>query len=76
MTATVHKLESARREGLGDCLRHRSGGLRPEPVVSALRAPAAIAGPSPDFIRRGRNPDLEPPSRFEPTVKRDGDVVL
>lgn len=33
-------------------------------------------GPSPDFVRRGRNPDLEPPSKFQPTVKRDGDVVL
>lgn len=33
-------------------------------------------GPSPDFIRRSRNPDLEPPARFEPTVKQPGDVVL
>lgn len=35
-----------------------------------------IAGPSPSFIARTRNPELEPPARFEPTLKREGDVVI
>ncbi len=33
-------------------------------------------GPSDRFIRRGRNPDLLSPVRFERTVKRVGDLVL
>lgn len=37
-----------------------------------------IAGPSPDFIRRGRNPELaaNPPVRFVPTIKGPNDVVI
>jgi hypothetical protein len=56
----------------------RSAALRAESLFHASQAkPAAtIAGPSPDFIRRGRNPDLEPPAKFVPTVKRAGDIVL
>jgi hypothetical protein len=55
----------------------RSGVLRTEPLrVAALRAPAAIAGPSQAFVSLTRNPHLEPPSRFEPTVKAEGDIVL
>lgn len=55
----------------------RSAVLRTEPLrVSALRAAAAIVGPSPAFVALTRNPELESPRRFEPTVKRDGDVVL
>jgi hypothetical protein len=56
----------------------RSGLLRTTPisVVVAVPEPAAIAGPSEQFIRRSRNPELRSPARFEPTVKREGDVVL
>jgi hypothetical protein len=35
-----------------------------------------VRGPSRDFIRRSRNPDLPSPVRFEPTVKGEGDLVL
>jgi hypothetical protein len=35
-----------------------------------------VRGPSHQFIRRSRNPDLVPPARFEPTVKGEGDVVI
>jgi hypothetical protein len=44
--------------------------------ASQAKPSAAIAGPSPDFIRRSRNPDLPPPARFEPTPKQNGDVVI
>jgi hypothetical protein len=59
-------------------LRGRSGAVPSEPLygVSGLRPPAAIAGPSKDFVSLTRNPDLEPPARFEPTPKQPGDVVL
>lgn len=33
-------------------------------------------GPSLRFLRLTRNPALRSPVRFEPTVKRDGDLVL
>lgn len=33
-------------------------------------------GPSLRFLRIGRNPALESPQRFEPTKKREGDLVL
>jgi hypothetical protein len=58
---------------------HRSGVLRTEPVpVSALRAPAVIAGPARSFIELTRNIELaeRAPRRFEPTVKEAGDVVI
>jgi hypothetical protein len=32
--------------------------------------------PRPDFIRRSRNPSLPPPPRFEPTIKRPGDIEI
>jgi hypothetical protein len=59
-------------------LRGRSAALRAEPLFQASQAkPAAtIAGPSPSFIALTRNPDLEPPTRFVPTIKNDGDVVI
>jgi hypothetical protein len=59
-------------------LRGRSGAPSGLSLVSQSQAkpPAAIAGPSPDFIRRSRNPDLPPPARFEPTPKQNGDVVI
>ena len=66
-------------DGIGAMpLRGRSGVLRTEPcsTVSALRAPAAIAGPSRSFVSLTRNPDLVPPARFEPTVKGANDVVI
>lgn len=55
---------------------HRAGRA-PHRVTTCLdqRRPSAIA-PSKTFIALTRNPSLEPPSRFEPTVKREGDVVL
>jgi len=34
------------------------------------------AGPSREFVGLTRNPGLRSPVRFEPTVKRDGDVVI
>jgi hypothetical protein len=59
----------------------RSGVLRTEPccTVSALRAPATIADRiygSEQFIRRSRNPEIEAPARFVPTVKGENDVVI
>ena len=33
-------------------------------------------GPSPAFVRRGRNPDLPQPVKFEPTKKNPGDVEI
>lgn len=44
------------------CLDH-SAGIR-------------IAGPSERFVSLTRNPNLRPPVRFEPTIKKPGDVVL
>lgn len=52
---------------------------RPAPklrVVTNEAPPAAIAGPSPAFVSLTRNPSLEPPARFEPTVKGDDGVVI
>ena len=34
------------------------------------------AAPSREFIARGRNPALDAPARFEPTVKKPGEFVL
>jgi hypothetical protein len=33
-------------------------------------------GPSADFIRRTRNPDLEPPEKVERTAKGPKDIVI
>jgi hypothetical protein len=33
-------------------------------------------GPSLSFLRLTRNPFLPQPAKFEPTRKRDGDVVI
>lgn len=33
-------------------------------------------GPSHSFLSLTRNPSLEPPQRFEPTAKAEGDIVL
>lgn len=33
-------------------------------------------GPSASFVAIGRNVKLKPPVRFEPTIKRDGDIVI
>lgn len=33
-------------------------------------------GPSERFLKLTRNPDVESPVRFEPTVKGAGDVVI
>ena len=62
----------------GRCATRRSGLLRTEPEVSALREPAAIAGPSERFIGLTRNVELahNPPTKFIPTVKNEGDIVL
>jgi hypothetical protein len=50
---------------------------RAEPV-SRLRPSdeCRYRGPSLAFVALTRNPHLEPPARFEPTVKRPGDLVL
>jgi hypothetical protein len=32
--------------------------------------------PSRSFLNLTRNPSLEPPARFEPTAKAEGDIVL
>jgi hypothetical protein len=45
----------------------------------SLRSPWVLVrkkGPSLSFIMRTRNPFLESPERFEPTVKREGDIIL
>lgn len=46
---------------------------RPSGRVSDYRG-----GPSPQFVALTRNPELavNPPARFEPTIKAPGDVVL
>jgi hypothetical protein len=88
MTAKL-KLVASRPSEKTDCVRAdelraipahagRSGVLRTEPEVSALRAPAAIAKVygSPEFIARDRNPALESPTRFVATVKGPDDVVI
>jgi hypothetical protein len=68
--------------GDGRCPSGRSAALRVESscTVSKLRSAAAIASErtfgSPQFIRRSRNPSLESPTRFEPTVKGENDVVI
>ena len=59
---------------LGDYALSPSGLSR---CASQSKTTAAIAsGPSESFIRRSRNPDLEPPARFTRTVKAEGDIVL
>lgn len=35
-----------------------------------------LGDPSERFIKLSRNPDLPPPQRFEPTEKREGDIIL
>lgn len=53
-----------------------------KPALSIVPTPPTLAeqlgqaGPSREFVARGRNLDLRSPVRFEPTVKRDGDVVI
>jgi hypothetical protein len=53
---------------------------RQSPSQSALSRPfgrpSTIAGPSQAFVSLTRNPHLEPPLRFEPTVKGENDVVI
>jgi hypothetical protein len=61
---------------VGDAVPARAASLRPQPASRFSQSGIAIAGPSPDFIRRSRNPDLASPARFEPTPKNDGDVVI
>jgi hypothetical protein len=53
--------------------------LRPSGLshsASQAKPAAAIAGPSRGFISLTRNPALESPERFEPTVKGVDDVVI
>ena len=66
------------RQELGDCAL-RTVATRASPRACFTSRPEASVnyrGPSESFIRRGRNPEIEPPARFEPTVKAEGDVVL
>jgi hypothetical protein len=63
------------RQYSGDAFGPRHSRAEP---VSRLR-PAdecRYRGPSEAFVSLTRNPSLESPSRFEPTVKNEGDVVL
>lgn len=47
-----------------------------------MTAPERVAGelveggPSPEFVRRTRNPSVEPPARFEPVPKQPGSFEL
>jgi hypothetical protein len=60
----------------GRCLTARAGR---EPSQSSLSRPSGgcrYRGPAPSFIALTRNPALDSPARFEPTVKREGDIVI
>jgi hypothetical protein len=69
-------------QGLGDAVPARAGRPPARPNLRCVGDTATITIAeervfgSPQFIRRGRNPNLESPARFEPTTKNDGDVVL
>lgn len=41
-----------------------------------MTLPQPKPGPSPAFVRRGRNPDLPQPTRVERTIKQPGDVEI
>lgn len=49
--------------------------MKPKLKLVASRPPGTTYG-SPAFISIGRNTKLQSPTRFEPTVKGDGDVVI
>ena len=80
MTAPKLHIVRPLAEQLTDCVRASPSGravaVPAEPEVSALRASIPDAGPSEQFVKRGRNPDLESPTRFVPTVKGPDDVVI
>jgi hypothetical protein len=69
-------------QGLGDAVPARAGRPPARPNLRCVGDTATIAIAdervfgSPQFIRRGRNPSLESPTRFEPTVKGVNDVVI
>lgn len=42
----------------------------------AYERPSERVFGSREFIARSRNPDLEPPARFVPTVKGPNDVII
>lgn len=65
------------RQALGDAVP-APATREPSPVSRSRpsRVSVRIAGPSESFIRRSRNPDLESPWRFVPTVKGVDDVVI
>lgn len=63
-----------KRNTMGDYALSPSGSGQ-SALSRSCRSTAAIA-PSHRFVSLTRNPSLEPPSRFEPTVKAEGDIVL
>jgi hypothetical protein len=70
-------------QGLGECAdAHRATDAPHRAVLHRLRPAGSVSLSqervfgSPAFIRRTRKPDMERPTRFEPTVKGDGDVVI
>jgi hypothetical protein len=76
----IHHKESAReiaeeRWAMPDGPRSRAS-TAPISVVAAVPASIAIAGPSESFVNLTRNNKLRPPVRFEPTLKKPGDIVL
>jgi hypothetical protein len=85
MTAKLLKLVASRPSEKTDCVRAmpadagRSAALRAEPTALSQAKPAAAIAKvfgSPRFIGIGRNTELESPTRFVATVKRDGDVII
>jgi hypothetical protein len=70
-------------QGLGECAdAHRATDAPHGAVLHRLRPTGSVSLSqervfgSPQFIRRGRNPSLESPARFEPTTKGENDVVI